>query len=425
MMSTATEALRAAAPVVSIGVAPGCATPSSLLSEVCDMSVDELRGCRIYAGYLIDDFGMVQALNSGQLKLTSWHLSPAIWRNVPASRVNYVPLRNSQVGGFLKNVGLDVGIVRVSPPDRNGRLYLGTSTSYGASLIDCARVVIAEVSDTVPRTFGSSIHESEVDFFVEGSSEGPEYPDRVISAEAHNIAALVMSVMPTSPVLQLGLGEVPEAMFAHVANMEDGPVAYWGMVTDETVDVVSRKSGPHLIHGSAVTISAVELLGSQKVFDFAHQNPCVSMYRAADVIPSRSLSGIDRFVSVNTALEVDLAGQVNSEYLNGRAVGGIGGSVDFAEAAVASRGGMQIVALRSTDRTGDISRIVPVDWSGVPVTIPSHAVQFVITEFGIADLRNRSMLERSNQLAAIAHPRHQEWLRQSLVKSNYGKQCFR
>jgi acyl-CoA hydrolase len=309
------------------------------------------------------------------------------------------------VAGFLKTWATDAALVRVSPPDRFGYCSLGPSVSYALAALEVASVRIAEVDETVPRTWGQSmVHESIFDVLVDSTRLMPEYPSVGATGVSRQIARHISGIVPPRPVLQLGIGSIPESLVELLADSDLSPLRFLGMATDAMVDIFERGR----LDKSVVPRPAIltpELMGTRRLMDFSHDNPAVGLYPSSVSHSAGLLGEMERLVSINSAIEIDLSGDVNSEALHGRPIAGIGGSMDYVEAATRSKDGVRIIALPSTSSDGT-SRIVDRLGPESPVTIPRSYVDYVVTEYGVARLAGLSLRERAEALLAIAHPAH-------------------
>lgn len=308
------------------------------------------------------------------------------------------------------DLGADVALIQVSPPDAKGRFSLGLVADYVQAAIAHARVVIAECNDQMPFTVGDTLVEPQsIDLMIHTSRPLLTVPSTTPSAVALAIGQRIAEIVPNGAVLQLGMGAVPDAAVSALTGHRDLGV-HSGMIGDSVVDLI--ESGAVTNAGKTrdrgITITGA-LFGTDRLYRFAHENPELKMRSVRYTHSIEVLTAIERFHAINSAVEVDLTGQVNAEALHGRHIGAVGGQVDFVRGATRSPGGRSIIALPSTDRSGETSRIVSRLGDGVTTTARSDA-DLVITEFGVAELRGVPLSERARRLIAIAHPQFRDEL---------------
>lgn len=398
--------------------APCCGSPGVLLEQVGDVAAAAVP-VTLSAGLLMGAFPLEESIRAGAVDFTSWHLSGPLRRLVAEDIAAYLPLRAGDVARHL--IGrVDVALVRVSPPDGRGRCSLGPSTSYGADLVREGRYVVAEVDASVPRTGGAAVVAlNDLDLLVDADGTTPVAPTAKTSANpatqnaAQRIAEQIAELLPTRATVQLGIGSVSEALVDPLTTL--APHRRWsllGMVTEAMVDLAEAT-----LTAGADPVLAVELLGGPSLMAWADGHPRLDMITSADVATSPLVGRSGPVVSVNSALAVDLTGQVLSERVGGRTIGGIGGSLDFFDAARRT-GGLRVVALASTTGSG-ASTIVAGHEPGDPVTIPHHQVDVVVTEHGVAWLRDADTQERRERLLAIADPRYRDELARSTTRCSF------
>ncbi|XAH21335.1 acetyl-CoA hydrolase/transferase C-terminal domain-containing protein [Xylophilus sp. GW821-FHT01B05] len=321
-----------------------------------------------------------------------------------------VPCHISAVADLIRqgSIRSDVVMLMVSPPNEQGEHSFGLVNDYLRTAISRARVVIAEVSSQVPWTpCDAPLRASEITVAVHTDRAPLELPAAKFGALERSIAAHVADLIPDRATLQMGIGAVPEAIVSLLVDRRDLGV-HSGMVGDSLVDLMERGvvTNAHKGLDEGVSISGV-LFGTQRLYRFAHRNPQLRLCPTSYTHHLSTLSRVKNLVSVNSALEVDLTGQVNAEAIGADYIGAVGGQVDFVRAAVQSEGGVSIVALAATGKTGD-SKIVS-RLSG-PVTTARSDVDVIATEHGIARLRGLGLRERVRAMVAIAAPEHRESL---------------
>jgi 4-hydroxybutyrate CoA-transferase len=359
----------------------------------------------LLGGMFIDGYRALSPHLGNAIRLETWFMPLTLLGDVGMGPdVDFLPMTWTQVCRYVETLEIDVCLVMVSPADENGYYSLGISSSLNSFLVKRSRVVIAQVNDEMPYTLGDSlVHETQIDFIVEHSSPLPPYPLRPPGELDAVIGRYVASLIPDGAMLQCGVGTIPEAVARRLAEEGRSGLRITGMLTDAGRGLV--EAGCCVPDGPAIVVG--EVCGSPDLYRWVDRNPAMV---AKDGLHTHSLQALAEypiFVSVNSTLEVDLFGQVNSEVLRSGQAGGIGGSVDFMMGAMFADN-RSVVALPSITSRG-VSRIVPSITKGL-VTAPRTLVQFVVTEFGVADLRFLSASRRAEALANLSHPDHREQL---------------
>jgi 4-hydroxybutyrate CoA-transferase len=409
-LDSADAALACIGPGRRIAIAPGCGAPTTLLAAI-GAAPEAIRGGALYSGMLLGEYPFLDAVRERILSYATWHVMPPVADLVADGRVGFYPVRASQVPALLRRLDIDVLLLRVSPPDRHGFCNLGPSVSYPVGLIRHASLVLAEVDDRVPRIHGEgNVHVSELDVFVPATQPAAEYRRAQPNDVSRAIAKHILTLLPDAPTLQIGIGGIPEALVDSLLEHRIGGLRFVGMAIDGFADL--HDAG--LLNVARLwpdpPVSAAEFMGSRRLMDFADANPCAGGFSTRHGISAAALGSVQRLVSVNSAIEVDQWGQVSAERLGGRQVSGVGGSTDFVEAAMLSPGGVRIVALPAATLRGPTSRIVPRFRDPAPVNLTRSSVEYVVTQYGIADLAAASERERAEALAAIADPAHADEL---------------
>jgi len=328
----------------------------------------------------------------------------AIWED----RADYIPCHNSQIPSLFGTVlPVDVAMVTVSPPDASGFCSLGVSVDYTKKGVECARTVIAEVNPRMPRTHGDSfIPLSRVDRLVEVDLPIYELRKKDMTDVEERIGRHAAELVEDESCLQLGIGGIPDAVLANLSHFRDLGV-HSEMVSDGVMDLVEKgviTGEKKSLHKGKIVVTF--LMGSKKFYDWVHDNPMIEMHPVDYTNNPFLIARNRKMISINSALEVDLLGQVCADTLGPRQFSGVGGQVDFVRGAKMSEGGKAVIALPSTAR--DSSRIVPVLKEGAAVTTSRNDVDYVVTEFGIAPLFGKTRRERIQAIIRIAHPRFQE-----------------
>lgn len=391
-------------PGSAVVASPGCGVPSTLLRGLAQRSHEV--PLTVYSGLQIDGYPFLDDADPDNFRFVTWHVNGRLRSLVGDGTVDYVPARASQVPHLLTHWGANVTVLRVSPADRHGFHSLGPTASYPLAAARTTPLVIAEIDPEVPRTFGNWIHRSQIAVSLDAETPMPEYPVAAPDHASATIARRVLELLPEQPVLQLGIGAIPEVLTSYLVGAGLGPLRFVGMATDAMVDLHESSDIDIAAVYPNPAILAAEVMGTRKVMQFIDQNPLVGVRDSAHSHHPAGLAGLDRFVSVNSAVAIDLSGQVNAESLGGRQISGIGGSSDYSETAFNSHGGLRILALPSTTADGRHSRIVASLGDNAAVTHSRSAVDIVVTEHGVADLRGRALTERRELLIAISEPAH-------------------
>jgi acyl-CoA hydrolase len=277
-----------------------------------------------------------------------------------------------------------------------------------------APLVVAQVNPAMPRTLGNAwLHRSQIDLWVEVDEPLLEYPPPPLTDVERAIGRHVAALVPDGATVQVGVGSLPQAVLEALGSHRD--LALHSLLVDGAVGLVERgvvTNARKRVHRGRMDIA--EVMGTRRVFDFVRDNPLVNMESSEWVHDPHVVAHLDRFVAINSALEVDLAGQVTAESLGPLQVAGVGGQFDFALGGSRSRGGTVIVALPATGRQGTVSRIVARLSPGAAVTTPRVLADWVVTEYGAACLRGRSVRQRAAALVGIAHPRFRPELERAL-----------
>jgi acyl-CoA hydrolase len=337
----------------------------------------------------------------------AFFIGPNVRAAVQEGRADYTPIFLSEIPDLFASgrMPLDAALIQVSPPDAQGFCSLGVSVDIVKAAARYARVVIAEVNRQMPRTFGDSfLHVSEIDAVVESDQPIKELalpgPDPVAERIGYHVSRLVKD----GATLQMGIGVIPNAVLAHLADKNDLGI-HTEMFSDGIMELVRRGNitgARKTLHPDAIVTSFC--MGTRALYDFVHENPHVLFFPSDYTNDPGVIRQNDRMVAINAAIAVDLTGQVCADSIGSRFYSGIGGQVDFMRGAAKSRGGRPIIALPSTAKGGTVSRIVAELAAGAGVVTSRGDVHYVVTEYGVAYLHGKSVTERALALIEIAHP---------------------
>jgi acyl-CoA hydrolase len=393
--------------------------PVSLLDAI-EAGATRFRGVRVHQMHALHDRPYLHGSVREHLLHVSYFLSPITRPAFHQRGCELVPNHFSEVPRLLRETTkCSLVLAAASPMDRHGYFSLGTSCDYAAPFIGRAPFFL-EVNARMPRTFGrNQIHVSQVTGWTEVDRPLVEIPPSAPSPIDERIAAHVADRIPNGATIQAGIGSIPSALLAGLSGHRDLGV-HTELLSDGLIDLIERGvvtgTRKTLVPGKVITTFA---LGTQRLYDFLHENPAVEFLPVDYVNDPRVIAEEDCFVSINATTEVDLVGQCASETINGRYWSSSGGQADFARGAMYSRNGRAFVVLPSTAARGTVSRIRVALTSGSMVTTLKNTVDHVVTEYGVADMRGRSISQRAEGLIAIAHPHFQDELTRDAKAMGY------
>ncbi|MBX3173176.1 MAG: acetyl-CoA hydrolase/transferase family protein [Gemmatimonadaceae bacterium] len=381
------------------------ATPHALLDALCART--DLEDVTLYHLHTDGPAKWTDPSFAGRIRSVSLFNGPALRAPVNDGRADFVPIFLSDVPGLFRNgvVPLDAAIVQLSPPDRHGFCSLGTSVDATRAAVDSAAVVIAEVNGRMPRTHGNtSVPLDRLTAYTASDRALPAHTSPDETPETARIGELVAGLVEDGATLQMGIGAIPDAVLARLHDRHDLGV-HTEMFSDRLVDLVETGAVTNAAkafgRGRIVTSF---VLGTQKVFDFVDDNPAVQFEGCDYTNDTGRIARNPKVTAINSALQVDLTGQVCADSIGTRIYSGIGGQMDFIRGAARSAGGKPIIALPATAARGTVSRIAPVLDEGAGVVTTRGHVHWVVTEYGAVNLHGRTLRERAELLIGIAHP---------------------
>ncbi len=401
-----------------IALSPVCAEPQALTKSLVECK-DRLENVEIYTMMPMGECPYALPEMEGHFKVKAFSVGPRIMEAVNKGRADYIPCHLSQIPGLFANgiIPIDVALIQLSPPDSHGYCSLGVSISYMREVLNSAKLVIAEINEQMPRTLGDTfVHLSEVDYIAEYSHPLPAISPPKMTETEKRIAEYTSELIPDNAVIQIGIGNIAAAILEELRQKKNLSV-HTGTFSDGVMSLVESGAIDKKGAGSKSSrMVATELIGTSKFYEFCHSNPLIEMRSINYTHNIRVLSQIKGLVSINSAIQIDLNGQVNAEMRGEELVNGVGGQLDFLRGAAASPGGKAVIAFPSTARKGKASRIVSRLNKSAVVTVGRADIDFVITEYGVARLRGKSLPERARELIAIAHPSFREELRDDFQK---------
>jgi acyl-CoA hydrolase len=390
----------------------GAATPSVLLDALVARA-PELTDVIMVHLHCEGPGPHLQPSMAGHFRHKALFIGGNARKAVQEGRAEYVPVFLSDVPHLFRRgqLPLDVALVNVSPPDAHGFCSLGVSVDAALAAVKSAKTVIAQLNESMPRTLGDSfIHVTEIDYGVE--VDVPPYAAEVpvLDEVERRIGEHVADLVPDGATLQMGIGAIPAAVAAALGGKRDLGI-HTEMFTDVVVDLVERG----VVTGALKDINrgkivSAFLMGSPRLYKFVDDNAMVEMRPADYTNDSAVIRRFRRMTAINSAVEVDLTGQVCADSIGHKMISGVGGQMDFIRGAALAEEGRAIIALPSTARGGTSTRIVAELQPGAGVVTTRAHVQTVVTEFGVAELHGRSIAERARALIGIAHPRFREEL---------------
>ena len=339
-------------------------------------------------------------------------------KSISENRADYTPVYFSEIPRLYRDniLPVDIALIQLSPPDEDGNLSFGVSVDYTMQAAKSAKTVIAEVNKQMPRTNGSQIHISEIDFVIETDRPLVEIPLPKITSVEEKIGRNVASLVPDRANLQLGIGAIPDAVLQFLKEKKDLGI-HSEMFSDGVVDLYEKGIITNKYNNlNPGKFTATFLMGTKRLYNFVDKNPDVLML-PVDYTNNIMVAGkVNNLISINSAIQVDLFGQVCADTLGYQQYSGVGGQVDFVRASSISTGGKSIIAFPSTNKQKTITRIVPTLNEGACVTTSRNDVHYIVTEYGIADLRGKTVQQRAKALIEIAHPNFRTQLKQSFDK---------
>jgi acyl-CoA hydrolase/GNAT superfamily N-acetyltransferase len=402
-------------------IGSGAAEPTRLVDALC-VHGDHLADNEIVHLMTLGPAPYVAPELAGRFRHTAFFIGANVREAVLDGRADFMPVFLSELPELIRSrrVRIDVALVQVSPPDRHGYVSLGVSVDVVRAAVDSASIVIAEVNPRMPRTLGNSfLHVDRIDRLVPVDTPLLEHEREPLGEVERAIGRHVATLVPDGATLQTGIGRLPDAVLAALTGHHE-----LGIHTEMFSDGVMELARAGAITGRKKTLLPGKMvtsfvMGSRALYDWVDENPAIEM-RASDFVNDPFvIARNDAMIAINSCLAVDLTGQVAADTLRGRFFSGIGGQVDFVRGAARSRGGKAIIALPSTAKDGQVSRIQAALDEGAGVVTSRGDVRYVVTEHGVADLWGKNIRERAMALIAIAAPDHRDDLLAAAKRRRY------
>jgi len=422
----AEEAVRAIKSGNRVFMTGNVSVPKIVLTALVEYA-PSLKDVEICQALSVGPAEYVDPAMEGHLRVNTMFISANIRKAVQEGRVDFTPVMLSEFPLLFKNgfLPVDVATIHLSPPDEHGFCSLGVEVGLTKSPAESARIIIAEVNEQMPRTLGDSfIHVNRLNYIVPVNYPIPELPmgDEGPSDVIEKIAGFIAELIPDGATMQLGIGAIPDAVLKYLYHKKDLGV-HSELFSDGVIDLVdagvltnARKS----LHPGKIVAGFI--LGTKRLYDWVDDNALIEFHRTEYVNDPFVIAQNERMVAINSAIEVDLTGQVCADSIGPKLYSGVGGQLDFIYGASRSKGGVPIIALPSSTTLRDgtpISRIVAMLKQGAGVVTSRNHVRYIITEYGVADLYGKSIRQRANALIKVAHPDFRAHLEKQAKELNY------
>jgi len=402
-------------------VGGGAGAPRTLL-EALVRRADELRDVELWHVLIFGPAPHLQPEYAASFRHGAFFIGDNSRAAVQSGRADFIPIFLSEIPGLFRSgaLPLDVALIQVSPPDEHGFCSFGCEVGCTKPAAQAAKIVIAEVNRQMPRVLGDSfIHFSKFTYIVEADYPLPEAPQGGSSPVHQAIGKLIAEMIPDGATLQLGVGSIPDAVLAQLGDKKDLGI-HTELFSDGVIDLVKRgviTNEKKTLHPGKIV--AGFLFGSKRLYEFVADNAMIELHPTDYVNDPFIIAQNDNMISINSAIEVDITGQVCADSIGSALYSGIGGQVDFVRGAARSRGGKPIIALPSSAKDGTISRIVPQLKPGAGVVTSRGDVHYVVTEHGVAYLHGRTLRERVRAMIRIAAPQFREELERYARQNHY------
>lgn len=392
------------------------------LSQGLVRRAHELRNVEITHILTFAEAPYVQPEYQASFRVNALFIGANVRAAVQDGRADFTPVFLSEIPRLFRegHLPIDVALISLTPPDEHGFCSFGVEVGATKPAAESAKVIIAEINPHMPRTHGDSfIHISRLTHIVEVDYPLPQAPQGSAGGVNEQIGRLIAGMIPNGATLQMGIGSIPDAVLANLYNHRDLGI-HTELFSDGVIDLVnagvvncSKKS----FHPGKIV--AGFLFGTQKLYDFVNDNPIIEMHPTDYVNDPFNIAKNDKMVSINSAIEVDLTGQVCADSIGPRFYSGVGGQIDFIRGAGRAKEGLPIIALPATAKKDSVTRIVPTLTPGAGVVTTRNDVHHVVTEFGAAQLYGKSVRQRAEALIAIAHPAFRDELRHQARQLGY------
>jgi 4-hydroxybutyrate CoA-transferase len=423
-LTTAEKAVKAIQGGMRAFLTGNCSVPQRVMAALVEYAPNLERPLEIAQVLTVGSADYVAPGMEKYIRVNTLFISANVRQAVNEGRADFTPCFLSEIPGLFRSgiLPLDVALIQVSPPDEHGFCSFGVEVGVTKTAAETARIVIAEVNDRMPRTLGDSfIHVSKLTHIVPVSYQLPEHRMGDIAEVEKKIGYYCASLIEDGSTMQMGIGGIPDAVLTFLGDKKDLGI-HTELFSDGVIELVDRG----IINGEKKTlhpgkIVAGFMLGTQRLYDFVHDNPIVELHPTEYVNDPFRIAQNNQMVAINSAIEVDLTGQVCADSIGPRLYSGVGGQIDFIYGASRSRGGKPIIGMPSSAEIKGklVSKIVPMLKQGAGVVTTRNHVHYVVTEFGIANLYGKTIRQRARALIDVAHPQFREELEKAARDLKY------
>jgi len=402
---------------MNVFVHGAAATPTPLLDALAQRT--DLMGVKLYHMHTAGPATFAEPEHAGRFLSVSLFTGAPVRKAIEEGRADYVPIFLSDIPVLFSTgrIKLDVALLQLSPPDAHGYCTLGTSVDTAMAAFQSARYVIAEINEQMPRTHGNTlVHVDRVTIWTHTDRPIYVYERSIPNPTEDAIGGHAAALIPDGATLQMGIGAIPDAVLRRLMDRIDLGI-HTEMFSDGVVDLAEAGAITNRlkkVHPGRIITSFV--MGTQRVYDFVNDNPFVEFHPCDHTNDTARIRKNDNVVAINSAIEVDITGQVCADSIGTRIYSGIGGQMDFIRGSALSRGGKPIIALPSTAKGGKMSRITPTLTPGAGVVTTRGHVHWIVTEYGAVDLFGKSLRQRAEALISIAHPDFRGELRRAFAE---------
>jgi 4-hydroxybutyrate CoA-transferase len=422
-VTSAEEAIRAIKSGDRVFLTGNCSIPKALLSALVDYA-PEVDNVEITHALTLGSSDYVAEGMEDHVRVNTMFIGANVRKAVQEGRADFTPVLLSEFTLLFKHgfLPLDVALVHLSPPDEHGFCSFGVESGLTKTPAESARIIIAEVNQEMPRALGDTfIHVSKIDHIVPVNYPLMEMPmaEDGPSETAQEIAGHIAELIPDAATMQMGIGAIPDAVLGFLYDKKDLGI-HTELFSDGVIDLVNAgviTNARKTLHQGKITAGFV--IGTRRLYQFIHDNPIIELHRTEYVNDPFVIAQNERQVAINSAIEVDLTGQVCADSIGPRLYSGVGGQLDFVYGASRSKDGVPIIALPATAKGGQISRIVPMLKQGAGVVTTRNHVRYIVTEYGVADLYGKTIRERARELINVAAPNFRDELERAAKELYY------